>query len=606
MLPLLVLIACWALLHTALVVLGDQPGAEFGLTGPDSFMRMVRVTELWNQGQWFDTTIERANAPYGDSLHWTRPFDILLILLSLPLSLVMGGANGLHLAGVLVSPLLQLATALLMIWTLRPLVRPNTWFVPALAALIQPSVLAYSMVGKADHHTLMILGFVATAGFMLRALRNPLDSRPALLAGLVVGLGIWVSVEFFLVAGVCLAALGLAWLFGERDRAAQNKWFALAMSGVLLVALVVERPFAQILEASYDKVSSVHYLLAVCILLFWRCVESAELRRGTTMRFVGRAAAAVVGCGSLVVLVAVVHPLFFAGPMAEVDPRILPIWLDGVLEMRPLFPNGPEGTARFILYLGGVVLVVPFIGLKLLSEGFRSDRFFAHLFILLCCVVMTAAALPHMRFAGYPEIAFLIAFSVVLDDFLHWTARIGNDLPRGFLRGGFIAVLLLGPVLVGITLLAKQTTVTATAATGTVAPQRCDVPAIARYLESDPRWTQAPLTILAFMDIGPELLYRTRHRVIGTPYHRNGGGIFDGYQALATSDEATAHALIGRRQVDLVLLCGVAAEEAFYTSPDGKENLYQRLARGDAPNWLAAVEVPPALAPQVRFYRVIR
>ena len=48
---------------------------------------------------------------------------------------------------------------------------------------------------------------------------------------------------------------------------------------------------------------------------------------------------------------------------------------------------------------------------------------------------------------------------------------------------------------------------------------------VAAFLESDPRWSAAPQTVLAFMDIGPELLYRTRHEVIGTPYHRNGGDL---------------------------------------------------------------------------------
>src|SRR3546814_19077284 len=104
---------------------------------------------------------------------------------------------------------------------------------------------------------------------MLRALRDPRDARPALCAGLAAGFGIWLSVEFLLVVGLCLAALGLPWLFGERERAAQNKWYALGLSIVLLAALFVERPLANPLEARYARVSSVHYLLAVGLLLSW-------------------------------------------------------------------------------------------------------------------------------------------------------------------------------------------------------------------------------------------------------------------------------------------------------------------------------------------------
>src|SRR3546814_7177911 len=91
----------------------------------------------------------------------------------------------------------------------------------------------------------------------------------------------------------------------------------------------------------------------------------------------------------------------------------------------------------------------------------------------------------------------------------------------------------------------------------------CEVRDVAGYLETDPQW-RSPQTVLAFMDIGPELLYRTRHRVIGTPYHRNGDGIFDGHRILASPDLAAARALIEQRRIDLVLLCPSPVERGFY------------------------------------------
>src|SRR3546814_9831530 len=98
-----------------------------------SYMRMVRVSELAQGWQWFDDTIARANAPYGDVLHWTRPFDLLILLLALPAGFVLEAEQALYLAGMIVSPLLQLATALLLIWALRPVIRPEVWFLPAVA-----------------------------------------------------------------------------------------------------------------------------------------------------------------------------------------------------------------------------------------------------------------------------------------------------------------------------------------------------------------------------------------------------------------------------------------------------------------------------------------
>src|SRR3546814_19331416 len=88
---------------------------------------------------------------------------------------------------------------------------------------------------------------------MLRARRNPLDARPALAAGLAAGFGLWLSVEFLLVVGLCLGALGLPWLLGERERAAQSKFYAFGMSAILLVALFVERPLERLLEPSRSE-----------------------------------------------------------------------------------------------------------------------------------------------------------------------------------------------------------------------------------------------------------------------------------------------------------------------------------------------------------------
>lgn len=602
LLPMAALVISWAAVHAFVVAFRDVSIFESGLVDTDSYMRLVRVNELVQNWTWFDGTIARANAPYGDTLHWTRPFDVLLILLALPAGLVLGVEHALEVAGIIVSPLLQLATALLLIWALRPVMRPEVWFLPAIALFFQPGALAYSMLGRADHHALLLLVFVVVAGFMLRALRNPLDARPAICAGLAAGFGIWLSVEFLLVVGLCLAALGLPWLLGERERAAQNKWYAFGLSFILLVALFVERPLENLTEASYDSVSSVQYLFAVAVLLFWRTVETYEARGGRASRFLGRATLGMVGVGAVALLLASVHPLFFAGPMAGVDPRIVPIWLDRVQEMRPLVPTDRHNLGRFILYLGGAVLVIlPFV--KTLVEERGSPRFFAYLFIALGCLLLTLVAVRHLRFSGYAELAFVFAFAVVLDRFLRWTGRIGNDLLRGLVRGGFISVVLLGPVLVGGNLITKDAI--AEDAVGEM-PTGCKVREVATYLESDPQWRAAPQTVLAFMDIGPELLYRTRHHVIGTPYHRNGDGIFDGYRILATADVGEARAAVERRGIDLVLLCRSPSEKAFYTSPDGKENLYTLLDRGTPPAWLAAVQLPPALQSQARLYRVLR
>lgn len=598
LLPYLALVITWALVHTSLIVFRDVPVFDAGLVGPDSYMRMLRVTELYQSWDWFDGTIDRANAPYGDTLHWTRPFDLLIMLVALPASFGMTFESALYVSGILVSPLLQLMTGLALAWAMRPLIRPEVWFLPAVALFLQPGALAYSIAGRADHHALLLLVFVLTAGFTLRALRNPLDARPAVLAGASAGFGIWLSVEFLLPLAVCLAALGTPWLFGEREKAAQNKWFALAVSVVLLAALFVERPLEDLLAPSYDRVSSVQFLVVVCILLFWRAAEFYENRAARQTQMTGRLALGIFGVASAGMLMNIIYPLFFAGPMAGVDPRILPIWLDRVLEMRPLIPQDRDSLGTFIFYFGSGLLVVPFFARILLQER-RSHRFWTFAFIGFACLLLWPVAIKHMRFSGYAEVAFIMAFAVVFDRFLQWTYGIHSDLSRGMLRGCAITVLLLGPLMVGTTLMTDKAEATDASGQSLAA---CNVREVSQFLDNDPRWSGSQQTILTFLDIGPELLYRTGHAVIGTPYHRNGDGIYDSHRMLTTSSPQDARHMMAERRVDLILLCQGPGEKAFFSSPG--DSLYKRLSSGQAPAWAAEIALPSSLQRQAQLFAV--
>ena len=62
-LPWCAVLALWVLGQSVLVRAGISPIAVDALIDPDSYMRLVRVRELWQTGDWFDTVIARANAP---------------------------------------------------------------------------------------------------------------------------------------------------------------------------------------------------------------------------------------------------------------------------------------------------------------------------------------------------------------------------------------------------------------------------------------------------------------------------------------------------------------------------------------------------------------
>ena len=100
-------IASVTVVHVVWWLVGDSVVTFGNLVDSDGYARLVRIQRLLETGAWFDVGLPRANRPDGGTLHWTRPLDVLLIILALPLAGLIGFSKALFWAGVLVSPLLM-------------------------------------------------------------------------------------------------------------------------------------------------------------------------------------------------------------------------------------------------------------------------------------------------------------------------------------------------------------------------------------------------------------------------------------------------------------------------------------------------------------------
>ena len=165
-----------------------------------------------------------------------------------------------------------------MIWAARPVIGSEARPYLVLIFMTQLSVVSYSLPGRVDHHTLQILLAVASVGLVLRLSVRPQRKGPAVLAGLVLGLGLWVSVEFILVVLLVMAALWLSWLRHGRMAGAPALGLAGGLAGSLVLALLSERPAAAFLTVEYDRVSVVFLVVALLHLLFWLLALWVEQR----------------------------------------------------------------------------------------------------------------------------------------------------------------------------------------------------------------------------------------------------------------------------------------------------------------------------------------
>ena len=547
----------------------------------DSYAHLVRVLRLVETGAWFDSGLPRANAPFGDTLHWTRLFDVILIALAMALTPVLDFADALFWAGVMVSPLLHVLAALALVWATMPVLGSTGAFVAGALTAVQFAILNFASVGRADHHMLFVLICVLAFGFMVRSLNRDDGRRnAALAAGLLLALGLWVGPETLIFLALCLAASGLAWLTGEPGGAARNVDLTVGLTVGLALVLLVERGPLGIAEVEYDRVSIVHLTLALLLLGFWIAAR--------TKKRAGRLGVGLVGVAITGAVMRSLYPEIFLNPVDRVDPVVASIF-DRISEYASI-----GDTAHFLVYLGGAVFAVPWAVWRA-KEEWRSPRRWTWVLIGGALIVYLALALDWIRWSLYAGL-FL---TIVLADLIARvdgavTARFAGPA-RVLVKVSAIVFLAIGPFVLGA--------VGLYAADGAGTPRNCPVREMAGVLNRPP-WGERSRTILASVNFGTEILYRTGHKVVSTLHHRNAAGILDGVRILAGRDEGVVLDLVRKRGIDLILLCPKSDSDSYFLSDTDDPILYRRLVSGDPPVWLREVALPSGLEGEFRLFEI--
>ncbi|MCH9052273.1 MAG: hypothetical protein IIA72_14525 [Proteobacteria bacterium] len=574
------------------------------LLGTDGYMRLVRVAGLHETGAWYDATVARANAPYGDVLHWTRPLDVLLLAGAWVLTPVTGFRDALFIAGAAVSPLLWAFTGAAFVWAGEPFFGRSGRYLAIIAFLVQPAVMDYSLPGRADHHMLLLLIFVVSFGLTARMLLKPFHAGLALAAGAVTGLGIWVGSEFLLALLAAFAAMTVAWVLHGAAGALKNRSFAIGLAVTVALALLAERPLAAILTEEHDRLSIVHFTVTLLALGFWSAARLIEGRDGRRTRGItGRLVITVIGAATAGGLLYLLFPKFFSGPMVDIDPRIFPIWFDKIVESQPLLPTDARNAGLLLYYLGTALVCLPFLLTLLVRERARP-LWLAWLYVGLALAIYLPPAVLQVRLATFPEILMGL---VIVTLVVRARRRLDRDTLGGALARALVTVgLLFGFSAAGLILYQGIPAVAGVpAAAKGSGGVICRLKDMAAYLDRPGGFGRRRHTILATVDYGPELLYRTRHAVIATPYHRN-PGIIDAHRILTAGAESESRRLIEARGVDLILLCPSVPERTYFSNPGGaRATLYRRLAAGQPPEWLSRVALPAELAGNFRLYQVI-
>jgi len=572
---------------------GAMPTKPGGLVDSDCYMHLLRAEKLWQTGRWYDSLIERSNAPYGEQLHWTRPFDVLLLGGALPAVPVVGFRPALFWWGVIVSPALLFVSLLALPWAARPLLSKDGPYVAVLFMVSQLGVLVAFQPARPDHHSLLTLLFVLSLGLTLRLILNPV--RPFLCYGAaaICAFSIWVSIESILVAALVLGTLGWLWVLRNADSLSKAVRFSLALFSFLCMATLVERPWSDLMTVEFDRLSIIHcFLFGLIGLVFG---TAAVLRRTRYADLLGdgrrRLAWGLGGAAMVALGLAIWSPRFFRGPFADIDPRIVAIWLSHVREVQPLVSDWCFAAPL----LGATAVCLPF--LVAWSVHKPTSAGWAYLGFLI--LVFVALSLYQIRWAAYAQVLLSLPIAQLIACRLVRPSDPGYTRRAGILNAGIIAACCYALLFAGLPVQYAVGSNSRPEAHSRTALQR-----ICQYLVTTSGGESPRHRILTHMDLGSEILYRTPYEVIGTSYHRNARGLLDANAIMTAASFEEAQRLLCDRAIDLILIPrppkpGPAPDPASVSTFRG------RLLQGDLPCWCAPVELPGEMAASYALFEVL-
>jgi hypothetical protein len=291
-------------------------------------------------------------------------------------------------------------------------------------------------------------------------------------------------------------------------------------------------------------------------------------------------------------------PAFSQGPYALMDSKAASIWMNYVNEVKPLIDSNSsplQTVSTFLLWIGSSLLALPFLITQIANPHIVYRRLWN--FLIWSSLIFIALALYQIRWSSYAQILLIFPVAFFLLKTFPWIEK-KTKAPWTRPLKVFISLLLsicfplLGEVIKPQSLkITEESTLT----------QSAPVEELSQYL-----LTKSPMRIVCLLDIAPEILYRTNHEVIGTPYHRNGSGIWDTYAIMTDSgDYSTAKDLIKHRGITHLLIFNNDREKVFYQTDKKDKTLWQNLNEGMISEFLEEEPLPENLKKSFKLFNVI-
>ena len=304
----------------------------------------------------------------------------------------------------------------------------------------------------------------------------------------------------------------------------------------------------------------------------------------TRHRVARLATLAVPGIASGAVLLWLAPDCVVRGPFGMLDPFVRYWWFDNIQEGLPVWRQ-PFDLILVTFALPIVGMAGSFLSLRR-ADGERRTAW--RMMIALQSGAFVLALLV-LRVGGTANALAIPGAAALITMALHRARRIKAVLPRILATLG--AFVLAAPSILYVIVMVVLPVHRSPGAPAVAAKPTCtyseDVGALAQL---------PPARLFAPLDIGPELLMRTRHTAVASGYHRNNDRMHLVMATFMGSPDAARRA-VAETGASYVVGCPGLGETALYAkaAPNG---FWARLERGERFDWLQPVPIrgSPVLA----------
>ncbi len=560
---------------------------------PDTVLRLTIVKSM-HDGTWQPGFFSRNDAPFGMVLHWSSLFSWMLLgaarlLWFLPFD------TALLWIGLMAGPCLAalcLATAYV---SARPLMPPAVAAAFALTAVTSVDIVAYSQIGTASHHILILWLTLTLLGAAVRIERHCGGRWPAAIAGISAGLGLWVSFESLIFIATFFAYACLLWIMEGKRQVDNLRLIATLFCGVALAGILVDPPYGGYASIEVDRLS-LSYVFAAGLQL-----GSILIVTGLPLGSAGQRLACFAACG--VASLALQQTMFPIGSLVQqFNYFVMHEWNPSIGEFGPV--RHPWHVFEF---LGNGIIGVPALAVARNLSVPRKVLYGAAL------TALGIGAYSHIRYSSYFLAMGAFAAFYVLHSIRHST----NPVIRG--ASGTIIVccsayLLAGNYFVGSYLRTHPHRFTGYKSANCKLADVLPVINEEAFLRAN-----GPSPIFAIdLDRMPEFLFGTSYRTLAGNYHGDARGINDIYLMMRDFGWESAHAMVEDHHVDFMLLCPTSDRDRFgvidselywkYSTPDKEfrqPTFYTRIMDGDLPPWLKQRQWPVGVKTDLKLFQVV-